>query len=53
MVVARKQVKEGKMLGQDDIMPEVLKRINIDGIILDFNYKVLLFSTLNILKTSE
>ena len=56
VVVAKKQVKEGKSPGEDDIMPEVLKRINIDDIILDFSNKVLLenktpeqFSTLNIL----
>ena len=52
---ARKQDKEGKMPGEDDIMPQVLKRINIDDIILDFRNKVLLenntpeqFSILNI-----
>ena len=56
VVAARKQVREGKMPGENDIMPEVLKRINIDDIILDFSNKVLLenktpeqFSTLNIL----
>ena len=56
VVVARKQVKEGKSPGEDDIMSEVLKRINIDDIILDFSNKVFLenktpeqFSTLNIL----
>ena len=40
--VARKQVKEGKSPGVDDIMQEVLKRINIDDIILDFSNKILL-----------
>ena len=53
---ARKQVREGKAPGEDGIMPEVLKRINIDDIILSFSNKLLLdnetpeqFSTLNIL----
>ena len=55
-VEARKQVKEDKAPGEDEIMPEVLKRINIDDIILHFANKMLLenktpeqFSTLNIL----
>ena len=30
------------MPGEDDIMPEVLKKINIDNITLDFSNKVLL-----------
>ena len=44
------------MPGEDDIMSEVLKMINIDDVILDFSNKVLFenmtseqFSTLNIL----
>jgi len=39
---ARKQVREGKAPGEDGIMPEVLKRIGIDDIILTFSKKVLL-----------
>ena len=34
VVKARKQVKEGTAAGEDDIMPEVIQRINIDDIIL-------------------
>ena len=41
-ITAIKQVKEGKMPGEDDIMPEVLRKINIDDIILDFSDEVLL-----------
>ena len=56
MVEARKQVREGKMPGEDDIKPEDLKRINIDDIILEISNIVLFenntieqFSILNIL----
>ena len=33
---AKKAVKEGKSFGEDGITPEVIKRCNIDDIILDF-----------------
>ena len=39
---AKKQVKEGKSLSEDGIMPEVLKRINIDDIILIFSNTLLI-----------
>ena len=34
VIKARKDVKEGTAAGEDDIMPEVIQRINIDDIIL-------------------
>ena len=39
---AKKQAKEEKAPGEDGIMPEVLKRINIDDIILTFSNKLLI-----------
>ena len=55
-VEAREQVKEDKAPVGGEIMPEVLKRINIDDIILHFVNKILLenktpepFFTLNLL----
>ena len=41
VVKARKQVKEETAPGEDGIMPEVLHRINIDDIILEFANKLL------------
>ena len=41
VVKARKQVKEGTAPGEDDLMPEVLQRINIDDIILIFANRLL------------
>lgn len=49
VIEARKQVKEGKAPGEDSIMPDVLKRINIDDIILKFSNKVLLDGDLPVL----
>ena len=52
---AKKQVKEGKAPGGDVVMPEVVKRCDIDDIILGFANKILMeqqkpdqLSTLNI-----
>ena len=33
---AKKQIVEGKAFGDDGIPPEVMKRIDVDDIILDF-----------------
>ena len=34
--LAKKQITEGKASGEDGIPPEVLKRTDLDGIVLDF-----------------
>ena len=40
--VAKKQIVEGKACGEDGIPPEVVKRVDLDDIILDFCNKALL-----------
>ena len=54
--VAEAKTHEGKAPGEDGIVPEVLKRANIDDILLKFSNKLLMngelpqhFSTLNII----
>ena len=37
---AKKQIREGKAPGEDGIMPETLKRIDIDEILLKFSNKI-------------
>ena len=39
---AKKQVKEGKAPGEDNLMPEVVKRCDIDDILLLFSNKILM-----------
>ena len=34
--IARKQIKEGKAFGEDGISPEVMKRVDLNGIVLKF-----------------
>ena len=38
---ARKDIKEGKAFGEDGVAPEVLKRVDVDDLILDFCNKAL------------
>ena len=38
---ARKSIKEGKAFGEDGVAPEVLKRVDVDDLILDFCNKAL------------
>ena len=52
---AKKQISEGKAAGEDGIMPETLKRADVDQLLLMFSNKLLIekqapehFSTLNI-----
>ena len=41
---ARKMIKEGKAFGEDGVAPEILKRVDIDDLILDFCNKALIDS---------
>ena len=38
---ARKSIKEGKAFGEEGVAPEVLKRVDVDDLILDFCNKAL------------
>ena len=38
---AKKSIKEGKAFGEDGVAPEVLKRVDVDDLILDFCNKAL------------
>lgn len=42
LATAKKQITEGKAFGDDGIAPEVMKRVDIDDIILDFCNKALI-----------
>ena len=42
LLEARKAIKEGKAAGEDGVAPEILKRVDIDDIILDFCNRALM-----------
>lgn len=42
LIEAKAQITEGKAYGEDGISPEVMKRVDLDGIILDFCNKALM-----------